>query len=259
MTDQPYLTCLAESEGSPSPSSLSGSGQSGLVKSTRTPPQSSQCDSATSRTSATCDVLPTGRNSQSMFFAVETPARSTVEHAAMGTLTVPTLPDTSLPWPEDTARGGWSARMFLHQLLTTSPQPWSHLDTERLLSEQTPHHLRAKLGSGISLSDVIKPPSRSYAGAYRSAKTVRGLMRRSLARGRSLRVLLRTERDTIPAIVTFTTPADCESWTLKSENNSLDSLAVGLMAFLKAHAPSSTETRSCRQSRDRSQPQSTNS
>jgi hypothetical protein len=76
---------------------------------------------------------------------------------------------------------------------------------------------------------------------------VQGLIRRALARGRSLRLLLRTEHDTIPVIVTFgSLKKDCEFWTLKSEKVLPDSLRDGLLDFLKQHAPACMATRPSR-------------
>jgi len=65
----------------------------------------------------------------------------------------------------------------------------------------------------------------------------------TMARGRSLRLLLRTEHDTIPVIVIFGTASDCASWTLKSAKPLRDSQRDGLLAFLRQHAPASSETR----------------
>lgn len=158
---------------------------------------------------------------------------------------IPTSPDTGLPWSEDFALGGWSAKMFLHQLLRTSRPAWKPSDTEQLLSEWTPLRIRGKAGKGITLLDVIKPAVKVSADSFRTSRMAQGVIRRALARGRSFRLLLRTERDTIPVIVTFGTPRENDSafWTLRSAKPLPDSLATGLLDFLKAHAPKCMETR----------------
>lgn len=172
------------------------------------------------------------------------PVLSTRGQDPTETVIPPICPDTSLPWSADYALGGWSARMFLHQLLTTTQSHWSTWDTERLLSERTPLRFRANLGKGISLSEFVMPPDTAWFGCFRTAHMVRGLIRRALARGRSFRLLLRTEQDTIPVIVTFGSQAvDSESWTLKSGKPLPDSLANGLLENLKQHAPECMETR----------------
>lgn len=166
------------------------------------------------------------------------------EPEATETATAPTCPDTSLPWSEDFALDGWSARMFLHQLLATSRPAWKPSDTDAWLSASTPLRLRASLGSGISLSAVIRSPhENSREPSFRTAKMVQGLIRRALARGRSLRLLLRTEQDTIPVIVMFGPPGTgCESWSLRSASDLPDCLKDGLLDFLRRHAPACAAT-----------------
>jgi hypothetical protein len=172
---------------------------------------------------------------------VETRARSTAERVRMVIAGTPTYPDTSLPWSDDCDLGGWSAKMFLHQLLAISRSPWTPSDTTRLLSASKARVLRANLGSGISLSAIVKTECSPVC--FRTSRMVQGLIRRALARGRSLRLLLRTERDTIPVIVTFGIRAkDCESWTLQSAKPLRDSLRDGLLDYLRQHAPGCTET-----------------
>jgi len=175
--------------------------------------------------------------------AVEIRAPNTATPEVMATHGIPISPDTSLPWSEDFALHGWSGRMFLHQLLSISTPHWSPLDTERRLSEWTPLRLRASLGSGISLSDVIKPLGQASENCFRSARMVRGLIRRALARGRSFRLLLRTEHDTIPVIVTFgSRGGDSESWTVTSGMPLPDCLLDGLLSFLRQHEQGCAET-----------------
>ena len=178
-------------------------------------------------------------------FAVGIPVPAIPEHDPSGAASTPTCPDISLPWSADSALAGWSARMYLHQLLSTSTQRWQPSDTEQLLSGWTPQKLRGNPGSATSLSDAIKTPGSACDNSFRTAKMVRGLVRRALARGRSLRVLLRTAHDTIPVIVTFTNTHDSASWTAKSARPLLASLVDGLLDTLRQHAPECAETPSC--------------
>ncbi len=157
---------------------------------------------------------------------------SEAEQGAMAQVNTPTFPVISLPWSEDCGPGGWSAKMFLHQMMSTLRPHWTCSDTERLLCARMPIRLQVKTGSGISLSEVLKKPGKASPKAYTLPTTLIGLLRRATARGKSFRVLLRTEQDTIPAIVMFGTD-DCESWTLKSASPLLDSLKDGLMDYLR--------------------------
>lgn len=168
----------------------------------------------------------------SILFAEAIRAQSEAEHEVMNQANIPTCPDTSLLLSDDAGLNGWSAKMFLHQMMLLSYPVWSCLDTEQLLSELMPIRLRVNVGKGILLSDVIKLPENVSQECYRTQKMVQGLIRRALARGRSFRLLLRTEQDTIPVIVTFTT-AIYESWTVTSEQPLPDSLKNGLMDTLK--------------------------
>jgi len=172
-----------------------------------------------------------------------TPAQSTGTHDVDSRLDTPICPDTSLPWSDDFAHDGWSARMFLHQQLHISRPHWTPSDTERWLSASTLLHLRVKPGFEISLSDVITPVGVCSGKHFRSAKMIRGLVRRAWRWRRRLRVLLRTERGIIPTTITFGSPnAACVSLTLKSAKPLPDSLQDGLLAFLRQHAPECSAT-----------------
>lgn len=181
---------------------------------------------------------------QLTFFAEVTHAQNTAALEVTATANTPTSPVTFSAWSDDSALDGWSARMFLHQLLIGSRQHWKSSDTDALLSASTPRRLRASLGSGISLSGVIRlPGANSREPSFRTARMVRGLIRRALARGRSLRLLLRTEHDTIPVIVTFGPKGtDYASWKAKSASDLPDSLTTGLLDFLRRHAPPCSAT-----------------
>lgn len=159
-------------------------------------------------------------------------ALSEAERDQMVKADIPTSPDTSLPWSENAGQDGWSAKMFLHQMISTSWHHWKSWDTERLLSGLTPLRLQAKGGSGISLSDQLKKPGRALPKAYSLPKTIVGLFRRASARCRSFRVLLRTERDTIPVIVTFGM-GSFESLMVRSEHPLPAYLLAGWLDFLR--------------------------
>ena len=183
-------------------------------------------------------------------FAAAIPVPTTPAPDPTARRIIPTSPDTSSPWPEDSALNGWSARMFLRQLLVTSEPVWSTSDTDALLSGSNPHHLRASFASGIMLSDVILPPGSASGSCFRSARMAQGLIRRALARGLSLRLLLRTERDTIPVIVIFgSRRQDYASWTIRSGKPLPDSLKDGLLGYLRQCAPICTGTLPCQESR----------
>jgi len=189
-----------------------------------------------------------GRHTQMLLPGV-IPVQATVKLGQHGDQSIPTFPDTSLPWSQDFALGGWSARMFLHQVLQSSARHWTPSDTEALLLKSMPLVLQASPGYVSSLSDAVKPAGNALLKSYCSEKMLHGLLRRALRRARSLRVLLRTHADMTPATITFGTGLDCESWTATSEKNLPGSLLDGLMDFLKARAPRCMETPSCRKSR----------
>lgn len=201
-------------------------------------------DSPASRSTRNSLPLPMNGTAMQMCLPLAIPARSIPGPEATGNQSIPTSPDTALPWSEDFDLGGWSARMFLHQLLRTSRPAWKPSDTEQLLSEWTPLHIRGRAGNGITLSDYIKPADKVSADSFRTVRMVQGVIRRALERGRSFRLLLRTEHDTIPVIVTFGTrkQKDFAFWTVKSGKPLPDSLRAGLLAFLKRHMPEFTET-----------------
>ena len=159
----------------------------------------------------------------------------------MGQVGTPTCPDGSLPWSEAAGHGGWSAKMFLHQMMSNSRLFWNVSDTEQYLSELTLRHLQGRVGRGILLSEVLKAPGQASPKSYSLPKTVVGLFRRALARNKSFRVLLRTEHDTTVVIVTFGT-GDYESWTLKSERPLPAFLLAGFLDYLKGVLPGCAET-----------------
>jgi hypothetical protein len=113
---------------------------------------------------------------------------------AIDRASIPICPDGSLPWSQQSGRDGWSARTFLHQMLSTSQPGWSPSDTLSLLSRLTLAISQVRAGVASSCSDALHatPPEQS-SGLYLSAQSVIGLARRALKRKRPLqRVLLRT-------------------------------------------------------------------
>lgn len=173
---------------------------------------------------------------------LEIPVPNIPEPEATEPQNIPTCPVTVSAWSDDAALNGWSARMFLHQLLTTSRPHWNVLDSERLLSAWTPFHIRDRAVNEISLSAVIKPAGKASEKSFMTSRTVEGIIRRAWARGRSFRLLLRIEQDTIPMIVTFGTRQNksSEYWTVKSGKPLPDSLKAGLLDHLKRHMPQDT-------------------
>jgi hypothetical protein len=161
-------------------------------------------------------------------FAEVTRALSTPSPAPISNPCTPTLPDTSLPWLEDFALNGWSARMFLHQLQTTLELHWEPSDTDMLLSASIAPRLLAKVERESSLSENIKRPGQAFASSFPSQKTVAAAVRRALERERSFRLLLNEDSGPVPVIVTSLNQPGSERWTLRSEKPLPDSRAAGL-------------------------------
>jgi len=190
-----------------------------------------------SQNSPTLEISPIGLSLQLRLLVAEIPVPFAQKLKAAAKAVPPISPDTSLPWSQDYALDGWSARMFLHQIMSISMQHWQPSDTERLLSAWIPLKLLAKVGKGISLSAIIKPPGQASSISFRTPTMVRGLLRRTLKQRKSFRLLLLAERLTIPVIVIFTKPDDYASWMVTSAKPLPVSLRDGLLDFLKQHAP----------------------
>ena len=90
-----------------------------------------------------------------------------------GQAVIPTSPDISLPWSAACGPGGWSAKMFLHQMLLTSSPGWRPSDTERLLSRSILCCLRVRTGGGRSPSDILDPSPPDSAHLYTSLRSIR--------------------------------------------------------------------------------------
>ena len=172
---------------------------------------------------------------QRTLFQAEIRALSEARQDQLGDLeNVQTIPDISLPWYRDAGPNGYSAKMFLHQTIKTFAPDWSCSDTERLLSEQTPTRLQAKIEPGISLSDVIKPGMQKNSDFILSDKAAKGLIKRNIKRQRDILVLLRTRADTMRVMVTFGTDPDGFEPQIKTRERNLPaSLLGGLTDYLK--------------------------
>ena len=183
----------------------------------------------------------------SMFSLEETPALVVPKLDGICRAKAPTCPDTSLPWPQDSRLGGWSARMFLHQMLVNSRSAWSCSDTELYISRSTLAVLRVKVGRETSALHALttEPPPFS-SGLYLSHQMIIGLARRAAKRGRPLQhVLQRTkDGDFQRRIVTFTrTELGYVPSLLKNASDSKDSAATTLLNFLTACVVACAETR----------------
>ena len=184
---------------------------------------------------------------QLMLFVGEIPALQGPLPKETGKVVIPISPDISLPWLEDYIHDGWSARMFLHQMLRTSQPAWNCWDTERLLSALTLRTLRVKIASGSSLSDVLmkeSPPLSS--GLYLTRQMISGLIHRAVKRKRCLqRVLLRTHAGWQQRTIIVSSPKsnDYVFSVRKNARDCRDSPSTGLLDFLQTAVESCSETR----------------
>lgn len=140
-----------------------------------------------------CGHSPRRPQRQQILFVEVIPVLRDLSPGGINRRDTPISPDTSLPWSGDFAHHGWSAKMYLHQMLSTSRPAWKPSDTESLLSRLTLEISPVRVGGGKSLSEVLEktpPASNEY---YLTAQMVAGLIRHALKRRRPLqRVLLRT-------------------------------------------------------------------
>lgn len=176
--------------------------------------------------------------SRQLTFSVEAiPALHAPELAGIARRSTPTSPDTSLPWQDDYAHDGWSARMFLHQTLSTSPSGWTPSDTEWLLSRSTLAISPLRVASGSSLSDALLPTAPDSPELYLTPAMVMGLARRASLRKRPLqRVLLRTRHGWRRRTVMCSSQNEGYVFSIPAKQKpSKDSPEAGLLAFL-AHA-----------------------
>ncbi len=130
---------------------------------------------------------------QWIFWPEETLALFARVPAGIDQASIPISPDTSLPWSQDFTHGGWSARMFLHQMLSGSLSGWMPSDTESLPSLSILATLQVRVGDGNSCSDVLLSYTPDLPELYLTPQMVLGLCRRAIKRKRPLQhVLLRT-------------------------------------------------------------------
>jgi len=167
------------------------------------------------------------------------------ERNQFGVQNIPTCPDTSLLWLGDFAHDGWSARMFLHQMLVILRPRWTCLDTDRLLQTRMPHRIRAKIDGAKSLSAVLKSPGQAQPWVYLSDTAIKGLLRRCFRRQRAILVLLHTRGDTMRVMVTFGKGKNSELQIQMKEHDSLDFLKDGLLNYLTKRWHECAETQLC--------------
>lgn len=172
---------------------------------------------------------------QSTFSLEEIPALHAPELAPIDARCIPTCPAGSSPWPDDCAHDGWSARMFLHQMLATSHSAWRPSDTESLLSRSTLAISQLRVAGGSSLSDALLPTAPDSPELYLTPAMVMGLLRRALKRKRPLqRVLLRTRCGWRRRTVTCTNRGGGYVFSIPTRRSfSRDSLEAGLLAYLE--------------------------
>lgn len=200
-------------------------------------PTASKCSKSTGLMSTDAEkseTSPIRTTGQLPLFPEAILVLSEAERDQFGELSIPICPDTFLPWSESVNLGGWSAKMFLHQILVILRPHWTVSDTEQLLQTRTPLRLRAKTDGARLLSDVLKKPGYADSRFYLSDIAARGLLRRSAKRRRDILVLLRTRGDTIRAMVTFgkKEPPRLELRTARKEQNLRDFPTAGLMDYL---------------------------
>ena len=150
---------------------------------------------------------------------------------------IPTSPDTSSPWPDDSVHDGWSARTFLHRMLAISLPGWKSSDTESLLSSLTPKILRPSIAGGSSLSDVLLPYDPDSSWLYMTPRAIQGMIRRQVRRKHLARsVLLRTPTGLRKATLEFSFRAGVYGVSLrKNTNPSRGSPEALLLEFLEPH------------------------
>lgn len=171
---------------------------------------------------------------QLILFAVETPALHVRWPRGIEKARVPISPDTSLPWSEDYVQNGWSARMFLHQMLCTSQQLWNCSNTELLLLRSTLVISQVRVAEGNSSSEALLNSAPNSNDYYLTPRMVLGLCRRAVKRKRRLqRVLLRTQQGWRRRTLTVTNRGKAYEFSLvRNVKPSRGSPEAGLMDYL---------------------------
>lgn len=182
-----------------------------------------------------CSVGLTPRSrGQSTLFAEEIPALHVPWPEGIVRASTPICPDTSLPWPGDFVHSGWSARMFVHQMLSTLLPGWSCSDTELLLSRSTLVISQVRVAGGSSVSDALLSCAPDSSDLYLTPQMVVGLLRRGWKRKRPLqRVLLRTPTGWLRKTLTVTSRDGVYECSIRPNANPCrGSPEAGLLDFL---------------------------
>gem|GEM_PF-2165697 len=181
---------------------------------------------------------------QSTLFAEEIHALHVPWPEGIGPASIPICPDTSLPWSGDFAHRGWSARMFVHQMLSTLLPGWSCSDTESLLSRSTLVISQVRVAGGSSVSDALLPCAPDSSELYLTPQMVMGLLRRAWKRKRPLqRVLLRTPTGWLRRTLTVTSRNGVYECSIRPNANPCrGSPEAGLLDYLARAVESSLET-----------------
>jgi len=193
-----------------------------------------------------CSVSLSQRSlGQSTLFAEEIPVLRVPWPEGIGPVSTPICPDTSLPWSGDFALGGWSARMFVHQILSTLLPGWSCSDTESLLSRSTLVISQARVAGGSSVSAALLPCVPDSSDLYLTPQMVVGLLRRAWKRKRPLqRVLLRTPTGWLRKTLTVTNQDGVYECSIRPNANPCrGSPEAGLLDFLARAVESCSATR----------------
>jgi len=186
-----------------------------------------------------------GMNSHQLTLSlVVTHARKDPPQRAVINQDIPTCPDTSLPWSEDATHGGWSARMFLHQMLSHSNSAWKPSDTQRLLSNSTVKILRLRVAGGSSLSEILNIPLKELKKRFITQRALAGIIKRHVRREKPLRLVLLPTRYGIQRVTILCTnqEGDYVFSLRKNEKPSRDSPEAGLLTLLSTAVGSCSET-----------------
>ena len=182
---------------------------------------------------------------QPMLFAGEIHALHVPWPEGIDRANIPTCPDTSLPWSGDFALGGWSARMFVHQMLSTLLPGWRCSDTESLLSRSTLVISQVRVAGGSSVSDALLPCVPDSSDLYLTPQMVMGLLHRAAKRKRPLqRVLLRTQTGWLRKTLTVTNRDGAYECSIRPNANPCrGSPEAGLLDYLARAVASCSVTR----------------
>jgi len=162
------------------------------------------------------------------------PARSGPALEEIDPRNSPTSRATSSPWSASSGPDGWSARTFLHQMLSTSRSDWKPSDTDSLLSRSTLVISQVRVAGGTSLSEAFLSEPPDSPELYLTPRMVWGLARRAVRRRRPLqRVLLRTRCGWRRRTVTCSSRGEGFAFSIPSKpKDSKGSLEDGLLDWL---------------------------